>query len=109
MNWKTIKMDGVGRIDRVVATFEVWSDGSLPFAKFKIKVVERAGGDFISVANIAIRDSATGNPEWVAGLGDSAEAALKDAFDYFFKGVEQHAPKRPLTDDDFEWADPVDF
>jgi len=109
MDWKSIKVPGIGRIDRVVATFEVWSDGSLPFAKFQIKVVERSGGDFIGVANIAIRNSVTGNPEWIAGLGDSAEDALRDALDYFLKEIEQHADNRSLTNDDFEWADPVDF
>jgi hypothetical protein len=109
MDWKSIKVAGIGRIDRVVATFEVWSDGSLPFAKFKIKIVERIGGDFAGFANVAIRGSVTGDPEWVAGLGDSAEQALRDTLDYFFKEIEQHAENRSLTSDDFEWADPADF
>ena len=109
MNWKSIKVAGIGRIDRIVATFEVWSDGSLPFAKFKIKIVERSGEDFLGVANVAIRDSVTGSPEWTAGLGSSADEALKDTLVYFFEQVGKHAPKRSLTEDDFEWADPEDF
>ena len=50
----------------------------MPFASFKVKVIERDDGSFVGVPNVAIR-SPEGTPEWTSGLGDTVEEALADA------------------------------
>ena len=103
--WTDIRIPGIARIDRVVAEFDVWTDGmTLPFAKFKVKIVERTD-DFLGVVNVAIKNQVTGYPEWIGGNGWSVEEALEDAIRYFLREVEKYAPPRPLTDEDFEWSD----
>ena len=109
MNWSEIKMRGIARIDRVAAVFDVWSDGVLPFAKFKIKIVERSGSSFLGVPNLAIRNLQTGEPEYASGLGKTIEEALTDTLFYFVKEIEQHAAQRELSVDDFVWSAVEDF
>jgi hypothetical protein len=108
-NWSNIKMIGVARIDRVAAIFDVWSDGKLPFAKFKVKIVERSGDSFLGVPNVAIRNPQTGEPEYTSGLGKTVEDALADTLIYFVREVEQCTAQRELTEDDFVWSASEDF
>jgi len=108
--WSTVQVKGIVRIDRLAGIFEVWPDeGDFPFAKFKIKVIERAGGDFLGVPNLAVRNSTTGDPEYISGLGQSIEGALVDTIKYFFREVKQHTPAKGLAEADFVWSACEDF
>jgi len=102
-------MRGVARIDRVAAVFEVWSDGTFPFAKFKVKVVERSGDGFLGIPNVAIRNQETGEPEYTSGLGKTIEEALLDTLTYFAREVEQNTGRRELSNTDFIWSAFEDF
>jgi hypothetical protein len=102
-------MDGIRRIDRVVAQLEAWLDGSFPFAKIKIKVLERDPGDLLAVPNVAIRHPTTRYPEGISGLGATVEEAVDDLLARFVAGVRENTPPTGLTEADFEWSAPEDF
>ena len=102
-------MDGVARIDRVVAQLEVCLDGTFPFPKLKVKVLQRQGGDYLAVPNVAIRHRVTREPDWIAGLGNTAEEAVEDLLPSFVRGVRENTPQGGLTESDFEWSAPEDF
>jgi hypothetical protein len=71
-------MDGVIRIDKVVAMWEVWFDATFPFVIMKVKVLERSNGDFLAVPNLALRNATSGEPDYTSGLGNSVEEAVND-------------------------------
>lgn len=102
-------MEGVARIDRVAALFEAWTDDSFPFAKFKIKVLERRANDLLAVSNVLVRNITSGEPEYVSGLGSSVEEAVSDLLTRFMAGVRENTPPTGLTEDDFEWSAYEDF
>jgi hypothetical protein len=109
-SWATVRIDGITRIDRVAGVFEIWPrDSDFPFAKFKVKVLERGGGDFLGVPNLAVRNADTGEPEYTSGLGKTVEAALADAVKYFLRSVKQHNPAAGLSEADFVWSACEDF
>lgn len=54
MSWEDIQHPDVFRIQRIAEVFEVWPGPDLPFAKFKVKVIERADEQFLAVPNVAI-------------------------------------------------------
>ncbi len=109
MSWFEIRVPGIARIDRIVAVFEVWAPETLPFAKFKVKIVERKGDNFAGFTNVAIRNPETGQPEWTAGLGASVEEALRDVLQCFLREIEENSLGRPLNEGDFVWSAPKDF
>lgn len=103
-------MQGVSRIDRVAAHFEVWLDAALfPFPKMKVKVLERSGGDFLAVTNVHRRNASSRHPEYVSGLGDNVESALQDLLERFVSDVRENSPHNALGEEDFEWSAPEDF
>jgi hypothetical protein len=102
-------MDGIIRIDKVVATLEVWLDATFPFAKMKVKVLERSSGDFLAVPNVAWRNAASGEAEYTSGLGGSAEEAVGDLLERFVQEVRKLSSGRVSTEGDFEWSAPEDF
>ena len=102
-------MDGIIRIDRVVAEFDVWLDATLfPFPKMKVKVLKRSG-DFIAVSNLSRRDRSTGEPDGIAGLGDTADEALADLLARFTSDVRVCLPPNGLIESDFAWSATEDF
>ena len=109
MEWHEIRMNDIKRIDRIVAEFDIWVDGSLPFAKFKIKIIERYGKGFYASPNVAIKNPHTGNPEFIGGLGSTLEEALQDALAFFWREIEQNSPRRRLVLEDFSWSAGEDF
>ncbi len=102
-------MDGILRIDRIVGEFDVWLDESFPFAKMKVKVLNRACGDFLAVTNLGVRSLTTGERDGIAGLGDSADEAVSDLLIRFVSLVRENTPEAGLTASDFEWSEPEDF
>ena len=102
-------MDGIVRIDKVVAVLEVWLDATFfPFAKMKVKVLERSH-DFLAVANLAYRDPVSGVPEYTSGLGDNAEEAVNDLLLRFVSEIREYSPSTELTESHFEWSAHEDF
>ncbi|MCG8459695.1 MAG: hypothetical protein MI919_25725 [Holophagales bacterium] len=104
--WQNISVDGFGPISKVVAVYHIGPPlSALPFASFKVKVIQRRADDFLAVPNVALRD-ADGNPDWLAGLGSSSDAALADLLRELADAVEGSPG---LDESSFEWADPHDF
>ena len=105
-DWKSIRVDGFGALDRVVGEFVVGPPiRDLPIASFRIRVLERANGSFLAIPNIAVRDE-QGQPDWVCGLGDSLEDAVKDCLEHLAKQI----IARPVqTEADLAWSEPEDF
>jgi hypothetical protein len=102
-------MDGVIRIDKVVAMLEVWLDATFPIAKMKVKVLDRSQGDFLAVPNLAFRDPTSGAHEYISGLGDTAEEAVNDLLVRFISEFRSQKPSNELTEADFEWSAPEEF
>ena len=103
-------MDGISRIDKVAALLDVWLDAELfPFAKMKVKVLERSPGDFLAVTNLHRKDAPSGEPEYLAGLGDSIDSAASDLLKVFVSDVREHLPSQGFVEEDFEWSAPEDF
>jgi len=103
------KMDGIIRIDRVIAEFDVWLDADLfPVPKMRVKVLKRAEG-FIAVTNLSRRDRSTGLPDGTAGLGSTADEALTDLLTRFVSDVREFLPENGLVESDFAWSAPDDF
>jgi hypothetical protein len=101
--------DSIKRIDRVAGQFEVWLDESFPFAKMKVKVLERSPRDFLAVSNVFIRNINSQDPQYISGLGDSIEEALEDLMTRFLGDVRDNLPESGLSEADFEWSSPEDF
>jgi hypothetical protein len=104
-----ISPHGVIRIDRVVEQLEVWFDQSFPFAKIRVKVLERSSGDFLAVPNVSVLNRTSREPESIAGLGRTAEDAVHDLLDRFVEEAREQTPLGGLTESDFGWDTPEDF
>lgn len=104
-NWKELKIKNI-TIEKVVGFFEVWAVNKVPSGKFKVKIIERADGSFIGVANLRVKSQLDGSPEGEAGLGKSICEALKDVIERLLTAINE---RKNLTDDDFEWAAHEDF
>lgn len=104
-DWKHIKIDGIGRIERIVAEFYVWSN-KVPNAKFKVRIKEEQTGGFAGYVNLAVKDQ-YGGGDWTIGYGKTVSEALEDAIHSFLETLEGY--DNLLQDEDFEWSDPHDF
>lgn len=102
-------MDGIRRVDRVLSELDVWLDDSFPFAKMKVKVIQRAVDDMLAVANVGIRNLASREREYISGLGATADEAVNDLLVRFVSLVRANTPPEGLTEKDFEWSAPEDF
>ncbi len=108
-NWKTIRVAGVQRMERVVAEFYV-ECSYIPSRYFRVKVTEDGNGQYIGRVNVSIKNAHQDAPEWVVGLGSSMDVALEDAIHRFIQSLEQSGKdQHRLTDADFEWAACEDF
>jgi hypothetical protein len=103
--WKKIRVKGVSKIEKVIAIFEIWAIEKVPYAKFKIKIIENNSGEYVGVPNIAVKN-ADGSPDWIGGFGSNSTEALEDTLKYFMESLND---RDDLTEDDFEWAAPEDF
>ncbi|MBS2014611.1 MAG: hypothetical protein JST00_17115 [Deltaproteobacteria bacterium] len=92
-------------MDRVCEVFEVYHPTVPHGGRFKIKILERSGGDYLAVPNLFVK-SEDGAPDYISGLGQTSAAALEDLLARLIPAI------TALTSDDdgiFEWADPRDF
>jgi len=97
------------RIDKIAAQFEVWLDGTFPFAKIKVKVLERSPGDFLAVPNVNVMHLTSHEPVYVSGLGNSVDEALEDLLTRFVSDACENTPPDGLSQEDFEWAATEDY
>jgi len=103
-------MEGITRIDKVVALLDVWLDAELfPIPKMKVKVLARNTGDFLAVTNIHRRNITSREPEYLSGLGDTIDTAINDLLTRFVADIQENLPSAGLVNDDFEWSSPEDF
>ncbi|MFD1885878.1 hypothetical protein [Paenibacillus wenxiniae] len=107
-NWKSIKIDNVIKIEKVVAEFNVWATQSLPFPKFKIKIREMSIGGYSGSTNVAVKSILDDEPDWISGFGDSISECLEDTINSFFSTLEGMEMDK-LSEDEFVWSDVHDF
>jgi hypothetical protein len=106
-NWKDIKIDGISRIDKCTAEFDIWAIGKLPYAKCKVKVFEYSKGGFIGYTNIRIKSVIDGSPEGAVGSGDTIEEALENTLIDLIGKIKEKGDE--LKEEDIEYSDPSDF
>jgi hypothetical protein len=102
-------MNDIIRIDRVVAEFDVWLGEMFPFAKMKVKVLDRKNEGLLAIPNLHVLNKLSREPEYMCGLGDTVEEAVEDALARFTGLARQHMPETGLTIADFSWSAPEDF
>lgn len=104
--WRELRVKGLGPLDRVVAVFQVGPPlERVPFPSFKVKVIDRANGSFLAVANVATLGP-DGHPTGEAGLGDSVDEALEDALRRFVRILDE---RKPNSEADFARSAPEEF
>lgn len=105
-SWKDIKIEGISKIEKCVAEFEIWEIGRTPYGKFKVKIFERANGKYTGFTNIQVKNQIDNSPEGGVGYGATISLALEDTLRYFMGMLNE---RKTITVDDFEWVDPDDF
>jgi len=78
------KYQGIAKIEKLVAEYNIWELNIIPYAKFKIKIYESLDHIYSGYTNIHIADG-YGNFECAVGYGNTEEAALEDTISEFFK------------------------
>ena len=73
--WKELRIEGIAKIERRVAEFDVWELYRLPYGRTMIKILENTQGVFLGFTNIKIMDE-TGYYSAAVGFGESIEGAL---------------------------------
>lgn len=107
MSWKNIKIEGISKIDKLVAEFDIWAIPTVPNAKFKIKIFESQSGKYIGYTNLRVKSNFDGSPEGGIGYGKTIDEALVDTLKYFMELVKQKGIE--LNENDIEYSDPSDF
>ena len=106
------KIDGINRIDKIVATCVVWLDPEIfPSPNMKVKVSKGVDWDngFIASGNLFLRDVSTGGIDSSAGLGLTVDEALNDFLTRFVSDARERSLEKTLDENDFEWSDPIEF
>ena len=103
--WNDIKCQGIARIEKIVAEYNIWELNIVPYAKFKIKIYESSNHTYTGYTNIHIADG-LGDFCCAVGYGKTEEEALDDTISQFFKMT---ARKEVWEEEDFRYADPSDF
>lgn len=106
-SWKDIRVDGIAKIEKCVAEFNVWELNISPYAKFKIKVFEDTDSKFAGYSNLQVIDEA-GNYNSAVGYGSTLEEALNDTIRCFVSMTVWKAPEKWM-ESDFLCSDSFDF
>lgn len=99
------KYQGIAKIEKLVAEYNIWELHIVPYAKFKIKIYESQEHTYSGYTNIHIADEA-GDFCCATGFGKTQEEALESTISDFFKLT---ARKRVWEEQDFRYADCHDF
>ncbi|OOM72227.1 hypothetical protein [Clostridium sp. BL-8] len=105
MEWRNIKIKGIGNIEKCVGEFNVTETLKTPYGKFKVKVYERQNGKYVGYTNLQLKDE-EGCAFAGVGHGETIEQALQDTIEYFLSMINE---KQSLNEEDFECSDPFDF
>src|SRR5436190_1316918 len=98
-DWRTMRIDGLGPIVRVVAVFQMGPPlQRLPFPSFKVKVLERGEGHFLAVPNVALNSA--GQPDWTSGVGETIDSAMECALRAFIQSL---GDQLDFMESDFSW------
>lgn len=105
ISWNQIQIDGIARIEKAVAEFNVWEVEKIPHGKFKVKIYEQPDGKYLGYTNLQVKDE---NDSFYAavGHGDTIEAALEDTIRYFLSLLQR---KENWDEADFSYGDSSDF
>ena len=104
--WKEIKHEGVAKIEKLVAEYNIWELNIIPCGKFKVKIYENTNNNlYTGYTNILVADE-LGSFYCAVGYGETEELALEDTITEFFKMVSR---KAEWEEQDFQYADPYDF
>jgi hypothetical protein len=103
-SWACIELEGVAKIEKCVAEFNIWELNLTPWAKFKVKIFEDNNGNFAGYTNLLLKSES--GPECGVGHGNTIEEALKHTVKYFLSMLKGRGK---LTSDDFEAVDSYDF
>ena len=105
-DWKKLKIARIAKIERVVAEFQIWSIGTFPYAKVKVKILEDVHGCYTGMPNMAAKGRRDGLPDWVVGSGKSVGEALEATVKNLLDSIAENGA---TTENDFEWSVPEDF
>mgnify|MGYP001076704952 CR=1 FL=1 len=105
MEWKSIKIQGIGSIQKCVGEFNIAETIKTPYGKFKIKIYEKQNGKYVGYTNLQLKDE-DGCAFPGVGYGETVEEALKDTIEYFLNMINQ---KKNICDEDYECSDSFDF
>lgn len=105
MEWKSIKIEGIGSIEKCVGEFNIIETLKTPYGKFKIKIYERQNGRYVGYTNLQLKDE-DGCAFPGVGHGETLEEALRDTIEYFLNMINE---KQSISEEDFECSDPFDF
>ena len=103
--WKNIKQQGIAKIEKLVAEYNIWELNIIPYGKFKIRIYESSNCTYSGYTNIHIADG-SGDFYCAVGYGKTKEEALENTISEFFKLT---ARKSIWEEQDFQYADPCDF
>lgn len=111
--WKKIDIDGIEKIEKCVAEFQISMQTILPYGKIKIKIYEGQEGTITGRTNIGVKRKFDGEVEYATGYGKTVEEALEDTINWFLKMVREDYPiesyPEGLSEDDIEYAEFSDF
>lgn len=105
MEWKNIKVEGIGNIEKCVGEFNIVETLKTPYGKFKIKIYERKNGRYVGYTNLQVKDK-DGCAFAGVGHGETVEEALKDTIEYFLDMINENQEN---SENIFECVDPFDF
>ena len=103
--WKNIKTDGIAKIEKRVAVFDVWELRLTPYARFQVKIMESADGVYTGYTNIQVKDK-TGDYCGAVGDGDTIEDALKETIARLMNRL---STKEVWEESEFTYTDPADW
>jgi hypothetical protein len=104
IDWRHLKIEGLGPVSRQVALFQVGP----PLSNLPLRQLQGEGprAPRRLVPRGAERRSEDGSPDWIAGLGASIEEALEDTLRWFARSTEAGGG---TTEGAFVWAAPEEF
>ena len=105
ISWNQIQIDGIARIEKAVAEFNIWETRKIPHGKFKVKIYEQPDGKFMGYTNLQVKDDKDSFYAAV-GHGDTIEAALEGTIRYFLSLLGR---KDNWEETDFSYDDTSDF
>ena len=103
--WNEIKHEGIAKIEKLVAEYNIWELNTIPCGKFKVKIYESINHIYTGYTNILIADD-LGDFYCAVGHGKTEESALEDTITEFLKMVSR---KAEWKEQDFQYADSYDF